>query len=156
MESVAALTVADPVTGDVLLKGERTILFFCHTVFCGKGAHVAEAEGIVGSMSPFPLPPRVWRHARGIHLVSSLLWASSSGPVATLALGPDPLPSADHMLLQRPPHSPACITSRPSKSPDWLLCPSSGSRSWMKVAALKCEFINKVLFLDTDDVIIMC
>lgn len=116
---------------------------------------MAKAEGIVGSMSPFPLPPSVWRHARGIRLVSSLLWASSSGPVATLALGPDPLPSADHMLLKDrhiPQH--ASPTGHLSLQTGFSAL-QSGRRSWMKVA-LKCEFINKVLFLDTDDVIIMC
>lgn len=50
----AALTVADPVTVNSLLKGEGTILFSCRTVFWGKGAQVAKTEGIVGQFfSPY-------------------------------------------------------------------------------------------------------
>lgn len=46
---MAALTVADPVPVDTLLKLKEQAFFFLFFFFAlRKGAHVAKAEGIVG------------------------------------------------------------------------------------------------------------
>lgn len=62
-------------------------------------------KGFVGSMSLFSLTTRGLASCPWHSLGSSLLWALGSGPVATLALSPDPPTQADHMLPQWPPHS---------------------------------------------------
>lgn len=45
---MAALTVADPVPVDTLLKLKEQAFFFSFFFALRKGAHVAKAEGIVG------------------------------------------------------------------------------------------------------------
>lgn len=70
-----------------------------------------------------------WHHACGIHLV--LLWALSSGPLATLALSTDALPKLIPCSLNDS-HIPSMHRQQAIYVLDWLLCPSSGRQSLVR------------------------
>lgn len=82
-----------------------------------------------------------------VPLGSSLLWALSFGPVATLALSPDPLPKLITCSCDDR-HIPSMHRYQAIYVLDRLLRPSCGRRSGVMWVALKCgtEFINKVRF----------
>lgn len=93
---------------------------------------MAKADGIMGSMSLFSpflthgLSPCLWNS-----LGSSLLWALSSGPLATLALSTDALPKLIPCSLNDS-HIPSMHRQQAIYVLDWLLCPSSGRRSLVR------------------------
>lgn len=88
-----------------------------------EGANLTKADGVMGSMSLFSpflthgMASRLWNS-----LGSSLLWALSSGPLATVAFSAEALPK----LIPRS-FSDSHIASMHQQQAiyvlDWLLCP---------------------------------